>query len=544
MPDLSILKQDGQSDTFALESDVVTLGRSRENELCFPEDAGLSRQHLRLQRQGDEWLISDLGSKNGTLVNGERVVETRKLKKGDRINAGHLTITFDRQARNFQHTVVFIDAREDTRPLNLMSTSLALAMPGGRRQPSERDSVSADRVAALIRAGRELATHRPFAELFPLILKLAVESVQAERGVLLTLEGDELVVQASTTEAPFRISAGVRDHVLKEKKSILVNDVLSDAAFKGMQSLVQQQVRLLMAAPLQTNDQVIGLIYVDSPNLIHQFSKDDLNLLTVMANVAAVRIEHARLAEIEQAERILAKDLEQAAVIQRQLLPSKAPSISGLELAGHNAACRTVGGDYYDFLPYPDGRIAIALGDVSGKAMPAAMLMTSLQARVQVLAENPAEPAELMTRLNRLTAANCPRGRFISFFFSVLDPATGELTYSNAGHNPPILMRQDGSHELLSSGGLILGIFGHSRYEKGSCRMERGDLVLLFSDGVTEATNAVGEEYGDDRLLETLRANRHLDATALLTLVTQSVTEFSAGAAPADDVTLVIAKRV
>jgi serine phosphatase RsbU (regulator of sigma subunit)/pSer/pThr/pTyr-binding forkhead associated (FHA) protein len=541
MPEITIVTPDGSTKSFALDGEKVGLGRASTNEICFPEDTGLSRQHLIFERQNGEWVIRDPGSKNGTQVNGERISAPVRLRPGDRIAAGHLTIVYDAPAKQFQHTVVFIDNREDSKPSATTVTNLGQVLPGDK--PAPRTTVSADRVAALVRAGRELAGHLSLGELFPLILNLAIEAVHAERGVLLTSEGDQLIVQASTGGSSFRISTGVRDRVLKDKASILVNDVLSDEAFRGMQSLVQQHVRMFLAVPLQTNDRVIGLLYVDSPTLVREFTRDDLNLLTVMANVAAIRIEHARLAEIEQAERILAKDLEQAAIIQRQLLPSEAPSVERMQLAGYNAACRTVGGDYYDFIPYPDGRVALALGDVSGKAMPAALLMTSLQARVRVLAEEPPDVAQLLTRLNRITAANCPSNRFVSFFFSVLDPATGELVYSNAGHNPPLLLRSTGQVEPLEGGGLLLGIFPHATYDAFRCRMGTGDVLLLFSDGVTEAVNPAGEEFGEERVIAVLRRNRERSAGEILSAVTQAVTDFAAGAPAADDLTLIAAKR-
>ena len=160
--------------------------------------------------------------------------------------------------------------------------------------------------------------------------------------------------------------------------SVLVRDTQLDDAFKQRQSIVGQRVRTFMAVPLQTKDRIIGLIYVDSPSLTRVFTKDDLNLLTVMANIAAIRIEHARLAEIENQERLMAHELEQAAEIQRRFLPAQAPEVPGLDLAGHNAPCRTVGGDYFDFFPYPNGRVAMVLGDVSGKGMPASLLMMQL----------------------------------------------------------------------------------------------------------------------------------------------------------------------
>ena len=183
---------------------------------------------------------------------------------------------------------------------------------------------------------------------------------------------------------------------------------------------------------------------MDSPFVLREFTKDDLSLLTVMANVAAIRIENARLAEIEQAERIMQRDLSQAAEIQGRMLPDKAPQVPGADLAGFNAPCRTVGGDYYDFFPYPDGRVGLALGDVSGKGMPASLMMMALHARVQVLAEDPGNLAAFMTRLNKATCAKCPSNRFITFFFCVLDTKTGELAFANAGHNPPIVVRAIG----------------------------------------------------------------------------------------------------
>jgi phosphoserine phosphatase RsbU/P len=539
MPDISILTPDGRTRTHALEGQRVGLGRATTNELCFPDDSGLSRQHLYFENDGDGWSLTDPGSKNGTLLNGEKVTCPKKLKSGDRIHAGHLTIVFGASARPFNETVVFVDTREER---TTISRHLDDVLSSGTPKAVERASVSADRVGALIKVGQELVGHLTLEQLFPLILNLAIDAVQAERGTLLVIENDQLVVKASSG-GNFRISTGVRDRVLRDKASILVNDVMSDEAFRGMQSLVQQQVRMFMAVPLQTKDQVIGLIYVDSPTLVRDFTSEDLNLLTVMANVAAIRIEHARLAEVEQAEKILAKDLEQAAIIQQGLLPSKAPIVPGLDLAGYNASCRTVGGDYYDFLVYPDGQVGIALGDVSGKAMPAALLMTSLQARVRVLAEESCDVADVITRLNRHTAANCPANRFITFFFGVVDSRTGALAYANAGHNPPMLVRAGGQTETLDGGGLVMGLFANARYDRYETGLNPGDALVLYSDGVTEAMNPDGEEFGEDRLMETIRVNRHRTASEMVTAINEQLTVFAAGAPAADDVTLLILKR-
>jgi serine phosphatase RsbU (regulator of sigma subunit) len=334
----------------------------------------------------------------------------------------------------------------------------------------------------------------------------------------------------------------VRDRVLDGKDSLLVRDAQQDEALRQQFSIIEQRVRTLMAVPLQTDDKVIGLLYVDSPPLTREFTSDDLNLLTVMANVAGMRIERERLAEVEQAERLMAAELEQAAEIQRNLLPAAAPVVAGLELAGYNAACRTVGGDYYDFLTYPDGRIGVVIADVAGKGMPAALVMASLQAKVQALADTPGDTADMVGRLNRGMAATCPSNRFVTLFFAVLDPRTGELAYSNAGHNPPYLLRTNGEIAPLEGGGPPLGILPAMRYQEEHAKMEPGDVLLLYSDGVTEAFNPAGEEF-DERIKEAAAAKRGETAAAIVEAVHEAVAAWVAGQPPTDDVTVVVARR-
>ncbi|HYI92013.1 MAG TPA: FHA domain-containing protein, partial [Bryobacteraceae bacterium] len=254
MPELSILTPDGKATPVKLTGQRVGLGRSATNELSFPEDNGLSRQHLVFEQAGDGWQVVDIGSKNGTVVNGKRIDGPTRLQPGDQILAGHLTVVFDAPGRKFERTVVVFDGREERTRSHTFSTNLTHAITSDQ-------AVTATRIDVLIRAGQELASHRPLEELFTLILDLAMESVRAERGVLLTLEGDSLVPRAARGEN-FRISTGVRDRVLEARESIMVNDVQSHESFKAMHSLVQQQVRMLMAAPLQTKEAVIGLIYV------------------------------------------------------------------------------------------------------------------------------------------------------------------------------------------------------------------------------------------------------------------------------------------
>jgi len=536
---------DGPARVVPLEGDHLTLGRSSTTELCFADDAGLSRQHLAFERDGEEWNIRDLGSKNGTMLNNVRLTGAMRLRSGDRIAAGHLMIVYDDPGKQAVGAgVTFVQgAGEGDSP----TSSTVVFDPRGLLASGKSTlESSALAMSALIKAGNELGpntTKKSLPELFELILNLSIEAVGAERGVLMTIEsGGELVVRAAKGTA-FRISTAVRDRVVKEQVSVLVRDTQLDDAFKMRQSIVGQRVRTLIAVPLQTRDRIIGLIYVDSPSLTRVFTKDDLNLLTVMANTAATRIENERLAEIEHQERLMARDLEQAAEIQMRHLPSAAPSLPGLDLAGHNAPCRTVGGDYYDFFPYPNGRVAMVLGDVSGKGMPASLLMMSLQARVQVLIEEPENLAAVMTRLNRLTATTCPSNRFITFFMCLLDGATGELIFANAGHNPPLIMRADGRAEWLEAGGCPLGIMAAMKYDEARNQLGPGDVLVVFSDGVTDANDPHEKEFGEERLATAVRDHRTASSAAILEAVNRAIADWTQGTPLPDDLTLLIARR-
>jgi len=552
MKELQILSPDGHSRMIPFAGDRLCLGRSTTVELSYPNDSGLSRQHTLLEREGDGWTVVDLGSKNGTMLNGQPLTAKTALKSGDRIMAGHLILICDGMASRPSPVVIFdapdpgLDEASSTTVITNLETIMRADAAAKESQDStltQASGFASAQVAALIRAGNELSGNRPLPELFRFILELSIDAVKGDRGILLTLEEGELVPQANRGEG-FHISSTVRNRVIDTGASVLVCDTANDEALRERKSIVEQNIRSLMAVPLQTGKDVIGIIYIDSPSILRQFSKDDLNLLTVMANVAAVRIEHTRLAEMERAKQIMARDLDQAAEIQQRYLPAIAPQIKGLDLAGHNAPCRTVGGDYFDFFPYEGSRVAMVLGDVSGKGMPASLLMMGLQARVQALAEEPKNLAQVMTRLNRLTSANCPANRFITVFFCILNGENGDLTFCNAGHNPPIIVRNNGDHELLEGGGPVIGILPSIEYQEYHAALEVGDTLVIYSDGVTEAADASDDEFETDRLAEAVRKARHLPATQIVEAIRQAVLTHAAGAPQSDDITIIVARRV
>lgn len=547
MPALSIQAQGAPPRLLPLEGQPVTVGRSSDNTLNHPEDSVLSRHHLRIEPEAGGWYALDLGSKNGTLLNGRRLTERQKLTDGDVLSAGSVSLTYrDKTEADFSRTVVFTASREGDAGsqtsvhMNLQQAVAARELQSALTAPTKAGT---PRVQTLLDAGRELAGHRPLEELFPRILSLALGAVGAERGVLLTADEGELQVRAAHGEG-FRISSSVRDRVLNGRESLLVVDVMQDEALMASRTIVSSGVRSLMAVPLQTESQVIGLLYLDASSFLKAFTQEDLTLATVLANIAAIRIEHARLVERAQAEKVLQNELRQAAEIQASLFPKESPKIDGYDISGMSVPCRSVGGDYFDYVELHGGKLGVLLGDVSGKGLSAALLLAGLQARVHVLAEQSSQADDLMSKLNRRIAPAWPGNRFMTMCILSLDPESGQFTYCNGGHNPPWLLRADGTAETLTVGGPVMGILKNAPYSAAAGVLNPGDVLLLFTDGASEAENPAGQEIGEDGVLELLRAVRGGPSSAIIRALYEAVCRHLNGAPAADDVTLLAIRRL
>jgi sigma-B regulation protein RsbU (phosphoserine phosphatase) len=545
MDDLVIDSPNTATTRVHLEKEQYRLGRASSNDLAFPADQKLSREHLTFERVNGSWTLRDLNSRNGTFVNGLRVTESRRLAHGDRVTAGHLSIRYDTCGEFKDAKLNEIKFVEQGLPTITPPVSLNLKAALERSTDLVgRPTLENTHLGALVRAARELAGHGALDKLFETVLSFSLDAVKASRGVVMTREQNGDLKTRAVRGEGFRISTTVCDLVIKEGKSLLVRDARLHQDFASRTSILAQEIRSILAVPLQTDEAVIGLLYLDSLNLVREFTVEDLNLITVMANIAAIRIEHARLVQQEESKKLLDRELERAAEIQRRLLPSQAPKITGFDLAGYNAPCRTVGGDYYDFLTYPDGRVALLIGDVSGKGLGAALLMSSLQARAQVFFEKPEDLAVQVCRLNRSVATNCPANCFITFFIAVLDPANGELVYCNAGHNSPLLIRRNNEVAPLEATGIPLGITRDATYEQKCCHLEREDLLILFSDGVTEAHGVDTEqEFGEEHLVSAVQRERGLPVDDIIERIRAEILSFSQGAAASDDITLIVAQR-
>lgn len=548
MNELFITDVDGSTRVMNLDKKTLLMGRDPSCELAFPRDAELSRRHLVMEQDGDLWAIRDLGSTNGTRVNGKPLSGRYNLQPGDTITASKISILFRTQGEPISmrpRTVVFETSKIEALSEGTVSVHLEDLLgsqearpvsftPGGKQWLTP--------LQALLRVGRELASRRPLQDQFPAILELALEAVNAERGVLMVLENNELEVVASSG-GEFRISSTVRDRVIKMRESLMIQSVDESPSLKDRKSIIMQGVRSLMAVPLQTDERVIGLLYIDALNYLRRFTNDDLNLLTVMANVAAIRIERERLAEVEEAQRLNDVEMKQAAEVQTAYLPQAPPSWPGLEVAARHTPSRTVGGDCHDYFEFPDGRYGVFCADAAGKGMPAALMVHHLSARVHAMAETENDLGSFVARLNKGMNKSCPPGRFVTLFLCAFKPATGELTYTNAGHNPSLLIRSDGSVQQLLTGGLFVGLLPGLQYETETVVLQPGDIVVLYTDGITEEENPQDEEFGIERLGQMCAGMRDKSNDAMAASVFEAVSKWTEGAAAKDDQTIVILRR-
>lgn len=567
-PELYVKPLHGEPYRFVLEKEVVTIGRSKKNDLVLA-DQWLSRIHAEIRRENARHYIRDLDSRNGTYVNGMRLSQRVPLQNGDVVTLGDQQIRFVHDASG---SVILTEtpAGLDVEGTLVVSTEELLA--AARAKEDTWDNVAAGRgarppmqsladdsarilkqnqiLSALSQASMALISNRPVNELLEFILELAFKVIRAERGVLmLTTEGSGLSVEAvrtadgkNTTEE-ITFSRSIADKVVKEKVSILTKNALADPRFDRQQSIISLGIRSAMCVPLWHDDAVTGLIYVDSLSRENSFTQDDLTLLSSLANVAAVKLENAKLVEEMIEKKRMERELELAGEIQQNSLPSQAPHLPGWDLVGTNTPCYTIGGDYFDFIERPNG-IALALGDVSGKGASAALMMMVLRATVHFACQRESDVLTILSQTNGVMFHNSPAQFYVTFFFGDLETASGKMRYVNAGHIPPILYRaKTRSIERLEAGGTVLGLFPEAPFESGEVVFAPGDMLLVFTDGLSEAWGQNEEEFGEERMGALICGNASLAAGELEQKIQNEVEAFTAGAHATDDRTIIIVKR-
>lgn len=550
----------------------LTIGRSSRNEICIG-DPFASRLHAELRREGEHVLLVDNGSANGTYLNGQRVTAPTPLEVGDLIRIGETEIEYSagEQQAMLSGATVFLSgpaaaqlpADTITTPIPSRSTSdLLSSIQSGRISGEMRATSTAQTMLAPAASGRDLLSivsqvgiallpQTTLEDTLKRTIDMVFQAIPAERGFLFLKEDDELICKiargahqgAIPAASQVQISRSITNYVLTETKPILTSDAMHDPRFQAQHSVVLSNIRSVMAVPLASGEETFGMIYVDNP-LHNRFEKEDLNVLTTIASVASIKIEHERLLEERLEKRRMEEELKVASEIQMRLQPVAPPKIDSWDMTAVSFPCREIGGDYYDFIQRKrDSRLIIAVGDVSGKGTGAALLMSSVHAAVRAQSQTRSSISEVMNEISQYIYENSPPNKYLTLFYGELDPLTGELAYSNGGHNTPLLMRRTGETVLLDKGGLPVGLMPGVSYQQDVVTFEPGDVLIIYSDGITESVNAADDEFGEDRLIEVVRSNINRSASGIRDRIDESLSKFVGTTAPIDDMTLMIIKR-
>src|SRR5436305_10995465 len=514
MAELIVKYPDRAAEHFQINRLRVTIGRSARNDLCIP-DPFASRVHVEVRNEGDEYFLQDLDSANGTLYNGSVVEAPITLTRGGRIQIGETEMVFNDSPFPLSSGATMITDNTSSIPEATISLSSAdrttsglfEAIEGARTQSEDtaaaRVGKQADLLALISKVGVALLASVTLHETLEQIVALVFEAVPADRCMIMMRDAKspELKVAVARLRdragevGEIRISRSVIDEVVTNGKSVLTSDAQADPRFMGG-TVVLQGVRSVLAVPLGVGENVFGIIYADSPIAEGRFTEDHLKVLTTLASVAAIRVENARLVEARFQQERLERELQLAMEIQQRFQPTAPPVVPGYELQGISFPSYQIGGDYYDFIPCADGRLVVALGDVSGKGTSAALLMSSLHAAVHAQVASCRPITETIGAVNRYLADNTPANRFVTLFYAELDPLTGSLSFINAGHNPPLIAHDAGTTEQLDSGGVPLGIMADYDYREGRTQLRPGDLLVPYSHGATDATNPNGRGGG------------------------------------------------
>ena len=519
--------------TVVLDKPTFTIGRRSANDLQLT-GTDVSRDHAEILRGDGHYLIRDRGSRCGTYINGAPVTE-RRLVHGDKIQLG--------RTAGAQLVFLLHDTVADSGSRGGASTIV-----GGFRQ-----------IATLLDALRGLGSSRVLDEVLTLVMDAAIEVTGAERGfVMLANDRGELELKlarmqgrVSLSGTRFDTSRKIPEQVFATGREMVVRDLHEGGFADAHLATIAHGIRHVLCVPLllvryvdragaPIESKSIGVLYLDSREKGTLLSDATRTALETLAAEAAVAIENARLYREALEKGRIEEELRMASQIQQALLPKARTRGTFYDSSGMSIACRAIGGDFFEYIDRPDGSFGFALGDVSGKGPPAALLTAMLQGIFSTQSFAPVDPAPMMVRVNQALLARGIENRFATIFFAILSP-DGRLTYCNAGQNPPLLFSASGVRKL-ETGGMIVGLFPHATYEQEVLPLSPGDLLVVYSDGVSEALNPAGEEYGEPRIQDAVSPNWLEPSDAVLQSLVGSVRAFAQEAPQNDDVTALIVR--
>jgi phosphoserine phosphatase RsbU/P len=514
-----------------IDKPLFTIGRRSETDLRLP-GADISRVHAEISCDNGTCIIRDKQSRFGTFVNGEKISE-RVLAHGDQVRLGQAGDT---------EIVFFIDDEAPSVEKSAVSAATEL------RQ-----------MAALLEGLRALGSGRVLDDVLAMVLDSAIDVTGAERGFIMLASRDKTLDlrmarargKVTLSGRTFETSRKIPETVFATGQQTIVEDLLDGDLAQLHTGTVALGIRHVLCTPLRLvryveraeqkgADEIIGVLYLDSRERGALRSVSAQSALETLSAEAALAIENARLYREALDKAKFEQELKVAAAIQQSLLPAGNREGPFFSTAAASIACRAVGGDFFDYVDFTSSRFGFIVGDVAGKGSPAALLASAVLGMFSAEATYQSSAAPLITRLNHGLFRRAIESRFLTTFYGILG-ADGAFTYCNAGHNPPLLVSASGIRRL-DKGGVVLGLFEEATFEEETVTLEKGDLIVAFSDGVTEAMNPDNEEFTDDRLLACANAHRGEPPQQVLDALLADVQTFCAGATQSDDVTVVMVR--
>lgn len=430
-----------------------------------------------------------------------------------------------------------------------LSDHLANPVPSGESAP-------ADRLALLYNLSQTFNSSLDLAEVLNRVIDEVIIATRAERGFVMLRDGQGKLMfhvargmdQNTIQDPMFQISLGIVEGVAKNGQAVLTGDAQIDPRFSMRQSVRLLGLRSILCVPLKMKEQILGTVYVDNRIQAGIFAQADLDLLSAIAYSAAIAIENARLYQLAVEKGRLERELQVARDVQVSLLPREIPQIPGWEFVASWLPARLVAGDYYDFIPGKEGQLGIVVADVSDKGMAAALFMTLTRSIIRSSTDLAIPPMEAMSRANRLICEDSTSGMFVTLFYALLDPANNRMTFVNAGHNPPLFFQTgkrpgQGVLSHLERTGMAMGVEPETPYEQRTVQFNPGDFAMFYTDGITDALNPQGQDFGVENLEGIVLAEREKSAKQMAQALENELQTFIGGAPLFDDSTFVIVRR-
>jgi sigma-B regulation protein RsbU (phosphoserine phosphatase) len=402
----------------------------------------------------------------------------------------------------------------------------------------------------LIEASKSVNSTLELGRLLNVILETALGVVDGERGTVYLLDEQKqelwsrVLIGEEDIEIRLPMGKGIAGYVAATGDTLNIPEAYFDSRFNpDIDKATGYRTHSILCMPMKNNSgKIIGALQLLNKRN-GPFTREDESFIGALSVHAAIAVENARLYAKERDRIKMQKELLAAREVQMNLIPKEMPTVPGFDFAACTIPAQEVGGDLFDFIPTPGGRLAFCLGDVSGKGLPASLLMANVQATIRNQVASNANPGHTLTHSNTLLYHNTASEKFVTLFYAVLDPATGAVAYSNAGHEAPFLIERNGDTTRLTAGGLVLGIMEDAQYEEATVRLSPGSLLVLCSDGITEALNPEGELFGSERAMALLREHRAKSARQILDLLIAAIRQYAGTMNQVDDVTLMIVKR-